>query len=59
MTSSSKVDFPQYDFTISKSVATMETRLAEAEHIIAKQEILISELESDLRWWKRHMTIGA
>lgn len=44
---------PQYDFSASQAVQAIEEKLAEAEHITAKQSAVIRRLEDDLRHWKQ------
>ena len=44
---------PQYDFTISQCVCKLEERLAEAEHMQAKQAKIIRELLGSLQHWKK------
>lgn len=53
MATSPKELSPQYDYTISQGVRKLEERLAEAEHMQAKQAKTIRQLRGSLEHWKR------
>ena len=44
---------PQYDHTLSQATRNLEERLAEAEHMQAKQGRTICELQNCLQHWKQ------
>lgn len=44
---------PQYDHRVSQAVYKIETKLAEAEHIVAKQARDIRRFKAIFRHWKQ------